>query len=133
LLDLMASRIDVYFALLPEALQHIRTGAMRGLAVATARPHPTLPGVPVMQDTLPGLVGGSWWGLAGPKGLSPAWVSYWSEQIRTVVAKPEVRQRLTESLIDESDTSTAAFRAEIANERRIWAEVIRAANIRVES
>lgn len=132
LLDLMASRIDVYFALLPEALQHIRSGAMKGLAVATARPHPTLPNVPVMAATLPGLVGGSWWGVAGPKGLAPSWVSYWSEQVRIVTSKPEVRQRLTESLIDESDTSTDAFKAEIVSERRIWSEVIRAANIRVD-
>ncbi len=132
LLDLMASRIDVYFALLPEALQHIRSGAMKGLAVATARPHPTLPDVPVMTATLPGMVGGSWWGVAGPKGLAPSWVSYWSEQVRIVTSKPEVRQRLTASLIDESDTSTEAFKAEIASERRIWSEVIRAANIRVE-
>ncbi len=132
LLDLMAGRIDVYFALLPEALQHVRSGAMKGLAVATEAPHPTLPGVPVMHATLPGMVGGSWWGVAGPKGLSPAWVTWWSDQIGQCVRRPEVRARLTESLIDESDTSTAAFREEISRERRIWAEVIRAAQIRVE-
>ncbi|MGG5809100.1 Bug family tripartite tricarboxylate transporter substrate binding protein [Falsiroseomonas sp. CW058] len=131
LVDLMAGRIDVYFALLPEALQHVRGGAMRGLAVATAAPHPTLPDVPVMQATLPGMVGGSWWGVAGPKGLSPEWVAWWSNQIGQCVRRPEVRARLTESLIDESDTSTAAFREEIARERRIWAEVIRTAGIRV--
>jgi tripartite-type tricarboxylate transporter receptor subunit TctC len=132
LLDLMAGRIDVYFALLPEALQHIRGNAMRGLAVATAEPHPTLPDVPVMQATLPGMVGGSWWGVAGPKGLSPEWVAWWSNQIDTCVRKTEVRTRLRESLIDESDTSTAAFREEIARERRLWAEVIRKAGIRVQ-
>jgi tripartite-type tricarboxylate transporter receptor subunit TctC len=48
------------------------------------------------------------------------------------MATPEVRARLTESLIDESDTSTAAFREEITRERRIWADVIRNAGIRVE-
>ena len=132
LVDLMAGRIDVYFALLPEALQHIRSGAMRGLAVATAQSHPTLPDVPVMQATLPGMVGGSWWGVAGPKGLPPEWVTWWSNQIGLCVRKPEVRARLNESLIDESDTSTAAFREEIARERRLWAEVIRKAGIRVE-
>ncbi len=132
LLDLMASRIDVYFALLPEALQHIRSGAMHGLAVATEQPHPTLPSVPVMRATLPGMVGGSWWGVAGPKGLSPEWVAWWSNQIGICVRKPEVRERLTASLIDESDTSTTAFREEIARERSIWAEVIQKAGIRVE-
>jgi tripartite-type tricarboxylate transporter receptor subunit TctC len=131
LLDLMASRIDVYFALLPEALQHVRSGAMRGLAVATETPHPTLPDVPVMQATLPGMVGGSWWGLAGPRGLSPEWVAFWSREIRTVLNRPEVVTRMRESLIDQSDPDTAAYRAEIARERRIWAEVIRTAGIRV--
>ena len=63
---------------------------------------------------------------------APAWVSYWSEQVHIVTSKPEVRQRLTESLIDESDTSTEAFKAEIASERRTWSEVILAANIRVD-
>ncbi len=132
LLDLMAGRIDIYFALLPEALQHVRSGAMRALAVATEAPHPTLPGVPVMHATLPGMIGGSWWGVSGPKGLSPDWVAWWSGQIGLCVRRPEVRARLTEALIDESDTSTAAFRDEIARERRIWTEVIRNAGIRVE-
>ena len=132
LVDLMASRIDVYFALLPEALQHVRSGGMRGLAVATEAPHPTMPGVPVMHATLPGMIGGSWWGVAGPRGLSPEWVAWWSNQIGQCVRRPEVRARLTESLIDESDTSTAAFREEITRERRIWADVIRNAGIRVE-
>lgn len=131
LLDLMGSRFDVYFALLPEALQHVRTGALRALAVATAEPHPTMPEVPLMKDTLPGLVGGSWWGLAGPKGLSPEWVAAWSGWMRTVLDQPAVRQRLTEGLIDRSDPATAAFRAEIASERRLWDDVIRRAGIRV--
>jgi tripartite-type tricarboxylate transporter receptor subunit TctC len=131
LVDLMASRIDVYFALLPEALQHVRSGAMRGLAVATQAPHPTMPDVPVMHATLPGMIGGSWWGVAGPKGLSPEWVAWWSNQIGQCVRRPEVRARLTDSLIDESDPSTAAFRAEIASERTIWREVIQKAGIRV--
>jgi tripartite-type tricarboxylate transporter receptor subunit TctC len=131
LVDLMASRIDVYFALLPEALQHVRAGTMRALAAATETPHPTLPDVPVMHATLPGLIGGSWWGLAGQRGLSPEWVAFWSREMRTVLSKPEVVGRLREGLIDPSDPGTAAFRAEIARERRIWAEVIRAAGIRV--
>jgi tripartite-type tricarboxylate transporter receptor subunit TctC len=91
-----------------------------------------MPGVPVMHATLPGMIGGSWWGVAGPKGLSPEWVAWWSSQIGQCVRRPEVRARLTESLIDESDTSTAAFREEITRERRIWADVIRNAGIRVE-
>ena len=131
LLDLMASRIDVYFALLPEALQHVRAGTMRPLAVATEQPHPTMPDVPVMHTTLPGLIGGSWWGLAGPRGLSPDWVAWWSREMRTVLNKPEVQARMRDGLIDQSDPDTAAYRAEIARERRIWAEVIRLAGIRV--
>ena len=131
LLDLMASRFDVYFALLPEALPHVRAGSLRPLAVATAEPHPTMPDVPIMAATLPGLVGGSWWGLAGPKGLSPDWVAFWSREIRTVMAKPAVQERMREALIDSSDPDTAAYRAEIAAERRIWADVIRRAGIRV--
>lgn len=131
LLDLMASRFDVYFALLPEALPHVRAGTLRPLAVATAEPHPTMPDVPLMKDTLPGMVGGSWWGLAGPKGLSPEWVAYWSDTMRRVLDDPGVRQRMRDGLIDRSDPATAAFREEIASERRIWDDVIRRAGIRV--
>jgi tripartite-type tricarboxylate transporter receptor subunit TctC len=131
LLDLMASRFDVYFALLPEALPHVRAGSLRPLAVATAAPHPTMPEVPTMASTLPGMIGGSWWGLAGPKGLSPDWVAFWSREIRTVMSKPPVQERMREALIDPSDPDTAAYRAEIASERRIWADVIRRAGIRV--
>jgi tripartite-type tricarboxylate transporter receptor subunit TctC len=132
MVDILAGRIDIYFALLPEVFQHVRRGAVQALAVATELPHPALPGVPVMRELLPGLTGAAWWFLAGPKGLSPAWVSYWSSQLAAVAARPEVRQRLAELQIDPSDPSPAAVRAEIESERRIWGDVIRAANIRAE-
>jgi tripartite-type tricarboxylate transporter receptor subunit TctC len=131
LLDLMAGRIDLYFSLLPESLPHIERGALRPIAAATRTRHPRLPDVPLMADTLPGYSGSSWYGLVGPARLPPAWIAFWEQRINQALAKPEVRARFTQLVFDLANGTTAQFRAEIAEERRIWGAVIQAAGIRI--
>jgi tripartite-type tricarboxylate transporter receptor subunit TctC len=132
LLDLVASRYDIYVAQLPEALPQIQAGKMRPIAMTTAERHPLLPEVPLMKESLPGYVGGSWYALSGPKNLPEAWAPFWSQQIATVMQRPATLARARELMLDPMDPGTEAIRGQIAAERRIWKNVIDKAGIRID-
>ena len=67
MIDLLGGRVQVMFDTIPQAIDYIRDGKLRALAVTTATRSPTLPDVPAMGDFVPGFQAGSWWGLAAPK------------------------------------------------------------------
>jgi tripartite-type tricarboxylate transporter receptor subunit TctC len=62
MIDLLGGRVQVMFA-----IDYIREGKLRALAVTTAKRSATLSNVPAMSDFVPGSQPGSWWGLAAPK------------------------------------------------------------------
>src|SRR5918995_2148604 len=59
--DLIAGRVPMMFDIVPFALQHIRDGSVRGLAVAAPQRVPVLPDIPTMTEAgYPGVQGGAW-------------------------------------------------------------------------
>jgi tripartite-type tricarboxylate transporter receptor subunit TctC len=76
LVDLMAGRVDFMFATIPSVIQHIKSGKVRAIAVSSAQPSRSLPGVPtVAQNGFPGFETGSWFGFFAPKGIPAAVVN----------------------------------------------------------
>lgn len=71
LLDVIAGTADLYFSLLPESLPHIREGRLRPLAFASSERSPALPDVPLAQETLPGFIGDTAYGLVAAAGTPP--------------------------------------------------------------
>ena len=67
MIDLLGGRVQVMFDTIPQAIDYIRDGKLRALAVTTATRSEVLPNVPAMSDFVPGFQAGSWWGLAAPK------------------------------------------------------------------
>ena len=71
------------------------SGALRALAGTSAAPSPTLPGLPVMAQTLPGFEYNAWIGVFAPAGLAPDIRSRLESTIQAVLRLPEVQQRLS--------------------------------------
>ena len=59
------------FDLILLSLPHIRSGALRGLAVTSAKRLPTLPDLPPVADFVPGYEAFAWQGVAAPKNTPP--------------------------------------------------------------
>ena len=92
--DVVGGQIEMVFSDMVPAVPQIRGGRLRALAVTTPARSPALPDVPTMiesgvKEPLPT----QWWGMSGPKGLSPAIVSRLNSEIGRIVALPEVKQR----------------------------------------
>lgn len=132
-IELLAERLDFIPALIPGVSQHIAAGRLRPLAVTSLERSPFLPEVPTLAETiLPGLDAGSWVGLYGPKGMSPAITQILVREIAAFAAKPVARERLAASSLVPMGGTPQALRTQQANDTARWAEVVRVANIRMD-
>jgi tripartite-type tricarboxylate transporter receptor subunit TctC len=74
---------------------HLRSGALRAIAVTSDRRSPLLPDVPTIAETLPGFRIVGWYGLSVPAATPRPIVQRLHDETRAVLAEPEVAQRLT--------------------------------------
>ena len=89
MIDLLGGRVQVMFDTIPQAIDYIRDGKLRALAVTTATRSEVLPNVPAMSDFVPGFQAGSWWGLAAPKDTPHEIVHLLSYATNAVLSTPE--------------------------------------------
>jgi tripartite-type tricarboxylate transporter receptor subunit TctC len=68
LTDLLGGQVQVMFAAMPSAIEHVRAGRLRALAVTTAARSPALPDVPSVGEFVPGYEASSWYGMGVPRG-----------------------------------------------------------------
>src|SRR5690606_12990845 len=131
--DLLGGQVDVMFLDLSSSLAHIEAGKLRALAVLTEKRNEKLPNVPAMKEILPDYVVAPWWGMAAPPGTPDAIVNAVSAAVAEALKQPDIVQRLDAmgamEAVGNSPAEAARFMTE---ERKQWAEVIRAANAMVD-
>jgi tripartite-type tricarboxylate transporter receptor subunit TctC len=129
IIDLIAGRVHVYFPARPVAIEHIRAGRLRPLAVTSATRSEMLPPVPVVGDFLPGYEASSWYGLAAPRNTPFETVTKLNDEVNAALADPAIKARLNILGASILGGSPAEFGKLITNETEKWSQVIRAANI----
>jgi tripartite-type tricarboxylate transporter receptor subunit TctC len=65
--DMLGGQVQVIFDNMPSIIQHIRSGALRALAVTTTERSPQLPDVPTVAETVPGYEASALFGMGAPK------------------------------------------------------------------
>ncbi|MGB6569112.1 MAG: tripartite tricarboxylate transporter substrate-binding protein, partial [Xanthobacteraceae bacterium] len=128
--DLLAGQDQVMFDLILLSLSHIRSGALRGLAVTSLKRLPALPDLPPVVDFVPGYEAFAWQGVAAPKNTPPEIVAKLNSEINTALADPEIASRLTGLGGVPMPMTPAAFGQLIASEVDKWGKVIKFANIK---
>ncbi|MGB6618767.1 MAG: tripartite tricarboxylate transporter substrate-binding protein, partial [Xanthobacteraceae bacterium] len=128
--DLLAGQDQVMFDLILLSLSHIRSGALRGLAVTSLKRLPALPDLPPVADFVPGYEAFAWQGVAAPKNTPPEIVAKLNSEINTALADPKIASRLTDLGGVPMPMTPAAFGQLIASEVDKWGKVIKFANIK---
>jgi tripartite-type tricarboxylate transporter receptor subunit TctC len=129
IVDMIAGRVEVFFDSIPSALPHVRSGALKALAVTGPQRTPAAPDLPTVAETHPGFEMTVWQGLAAPAGTPTAVTDKLYAEVAKVMAMPEVRQRLIDLGADPVSENPAAFAAHIRRENDKWRRVVQAANI----
>jgi tripartite-type tricarboxylate transporter receptor subunit TctC len=122
--DLVSGKVDVLFDSLPTGLPHVKDGRLRALGVTSAKRTPLAPDLPPISDVLPGYESTTWFGLFGPKGLSPEVVNRVNTAANQVLKDPEVIDKLTRLGIEPVGGTPAQFNAMLVDELGKWKKII---------
>jgi len=130
--DLIAGQTAFAFVNTPLALPHVRAGKLRALAVTGAKRSAATPEYPTMNESVPGFVVESWYGLMAPAGTPDAVIARLAKETQAVLAKPEVRAFFAKQGADVETTTPAEFAARIKKERATWAAVIKSSGAQID-
>jgi tripartite-type tricarboxylate transporter receptor subunit TctC len=130
--DLIAGQVQVSFIGLTVAIEHIRSGKLRALAVAAATRSDVLPDIPTVSDFVPGYEASAFWGVGAPKNTPAEIVDKLNKEINAGLADPKIKARLADLGGTVLPGSPADFGKLIADDTERWAKVIKSAGIKPE-
>jgi tripartite-type tricarboxylate transporter receptor subunit TctC len=132
LTDLLGGQVQVYFVTMPAAIEYIRAGTLRPLAVTTTTRSDALPDIPTVGDFVPGYESSASFGVGVPTRTPVEIIDRLNTEINAALGDPKVKTRLVDLGGKPLVGSPAAFGKLVADETEKWAKVIRAANIKPE-
>jgi tripartite-type tricarboxylate transporter receptor subunit TctC len=130
--DLLGGQVQVAFDGLSSSIEHIRTGKLRGLGVATAARLAELPDVPTIGETVAGFEASGWSGIVAPGNTPIAIVEKLHSEINAGLADPKVKARLADVGVSVLALSNADFGKLIADETEKWAKVVKFTGLKPE-
>ena len=133
MIDLIAGQLQFGFPSVPASIQHIKSGKMLALAVASKERSSALPDVPSLdQAGVPGYVVDGWYGILGPAKLPKAIVAKLNGELNRNLQDPATREILSREGADPLPRTPQEFTQTIADDIVKWAKVVKAGNLKVE-
>jgi tripartite-type tricarboxylate transporter receptor subunit TctC len=133
LIDLTASRVDIFIGSISAALRFEKAGQLRFLGLASRTRSAVAPDVPTTAEIgLPDLVSSAWYALVAPPGTPDAIVQKINADTAAALKLPDVRTRFLELGAEPQGNTAAATAAFIMAEEARWRSVIRSANVTLE-
>jgi tripartite-type tricarboxylate transporter receptor subunit TctC len=127
---ILAQTTPVGITALPPAHPHIKSGALRALAVTGEKRWPDLPDVPTMQESgFPDLVSETFQGMYVPTGTPKEIVDRIARETLTVLKDPDVAAKLLGVGFDVRASGPAGLSARVAREVPMWRELIERSKI----
>jgi tripartite-type tricarboxylate transporter receptor subunit TctC len=130
--DTLGGQVQLAFVTLPAAMQQVKAGKLKALAIASDQRSAVAPDIPTIAETVPGCVVNSWYGALAPAKTPPAIVAKLQAAFAKVLAMPEVKEKLFAQGAEAKSSTSAEFAARIHDELKEWEYVIREAKIKVE-
>jgi tripartite-type tricarboxylate transporter receptor subunit TctC len=109
-----------------------KSGKARGFGVTLAKRSEQLPGVPAIDEVVPGYVGDAWHGLFAPAGTPRPIVDKLAAAVKEMLGNPENAKKLSDIGAVPSPMTPEQFAAFIDGERKKWSEVVKAAGVKID-
>jgi tripartite-type tricarboxylate transporter receptor subunit TctC len=131
--DAIAGHLPAIFSPVTTLGEHVRSGALVALAITSTARVPVFPDVPTFAESgYPELVMASWFGLSGPKKLSPDIADRINREARAFLKQPQMRKLAENDASEPLDADPAKFTSYVAAEVARWSAVVKALDIKGE-
>ena len=130
--ELVGGQVDAIFAAVPSVNTHYKAGRVRAIAITSEQRSSIVPGVPAMNEVLPGFLGEAWMGLLAPAKTPPEIVDRLNAEVAKALALADVKTRLAELGMETVGGPPALFDKYLRAESERWGKVIRSQKIEVE-
>jgi tripartite-type tricarboxylate transporter receptor subunit TctC len=132
-LGLLAGDVDMMINDLSPVLEHIKSGKLLALAVASEQRAPQIPDTPTFPEAgLPQVISSSWFCLGAPAATPPEAITTLSTAMGRVLHLPAYRAKLAELGLEPFELSPGEATAFIARELDKWTNLVAVANIQAE-
>lgn len=126
----LGGHVKVYFAQVPAVLQHVKTGAVRAIAVTTDKRLSYLPDVPTIAELgYPGYEITSWQGMFAAAGTPKEVLNKIAGETIRMLKTPEINERIAREGSDPVGTTPEEFSTRFKSEISKWAKVAKAAGL----
>ncbi len=131
--DLLGNQIGIMFDNMPSAIQHVRAGKLRPIAVTTAQRSPELPDVPTIAEAgVPGYEATSWFGLYAVAGTPQPVLDKLHAALAKVLNQADVKQKIAEQGGEVVVETPAQFAAFMKAETAKWGKVVKESGARAD-
>ncbi|OGA63424.1 MAG: MFS transporter [Burkholderiales bacterium RIFCSPHIGHO2_01_FULL_64_960] len=134
--DVISGQVDMMFDTTVVAAPHIQSGKLRAIAVTSPQRLASMPDVPTVAESgvaeLKDFQVQSWQAIFVPAGTPTPVVTRLHDEIRKILAQPDMQIRLKGFGMEPADLNTTQIAAFQKAEVEKWAQVIKAANIKVD-
>ena len=131
--DLLGGQVQFATAALPSVQQHLASGALRAIGVATTQRVPAAPDIPTfVEQGMPNYVVEAWFAAVGPKGMAPAEVKHVHDAVAAAFADPAVKESMAKQgnviNVGPTDKAMPFFRSEMAR----YAQLVKKAGVEAQ-
>ena len=132
-LDLLAGRVQVFFATIPTILQYVETGRVTLLAMTSEKRSSLFPNTPtVIESGIPGFEITTWWGVVAPAGTPNDIILKLNQEIQKAANKNPLKARLLKEGAQIYQTTPSEMKKILSNELIQWRSVVSATEIKVQ-
>lgn len=130
MIDFLAGQTQINLTNMITAMQHVRSGRIRALAVSSLKRSPAAPDIPTIHESgVPDFDEGGQHGIAAPAGLSKDVLAKLHGAIVTAMRSPDITKRLAEDGSSVVANTPDEYRALIRRETVKWTQIVKAAGI----
>jgi len=133
MMDVLSGNVDLMVSSVPSAMAQIQAGALRPLAVTSARRSTSLPDVPTVAESgFPGFDVSTWYGVFAPAGTPPAVVEKVNAEVNRLLETPDVRAAVNAQGVEVELLTPAAFGELLARDYRAAEGQVKGAGLKLE-
>jgi len=130
LTDVLSGQVQVFFAPLAASIEYIRAGQLHALAVTTATRSEALPGIPTVDEFVPGYEASSIYGLGAPRNTPADIVRKLNVEANAFLSDPKTKARFAGFGSLPMPMTPTDFSNLVAAETKKWAKVVKFAGMK---